>query len=130
MKSTPVAWSALEARDDGALGSGVDRGRLVAALARADDRLPFEPRRQLLEARSTAGGRLAAEGEPVGHSSNGEKRRPLVELWEEVRALLAACARPRARRPSTWSTRRRADEEGGGGAAGRDRFLAVAALGV
>ena len=56
---------AAEALEDHALGGRVDRGRLVAALARADDRLALSPTGQLGEHRLHVGARRAAEREPV-----------------------------------------------------------------
>ena len=42
-----VGVQALEQHDDGALGGGVDRGRLVAALTVSGDRLALDPAGQL-----------------------------------------------------------------------------------
>ncbi len=73
----------LEARDDGALGGGVDGSRLVPSFARSDHRLPLEPGGVLGEDDVQVARDLPGEGEPVGHSSKGEKTRPLVSLGKK-----------------------------------------------
>ena len=73
----------LQARDDGELGSGVDGGRLVSSFARADHGLPLEPRGVLREDDVQVGGDLPGEGQPVGHSSKGERTRPLVNFGKK-----------------------------------------------
>ena len=60
-----------EAREDDALGGLVDRGRLVAAAAAADHRLPLDARRQVGEHAAHVLGGGTAEGEPV---SQGDGR--------------------------------------------------------
>ena len=64
-------WSTVEpfeAREDRALGRRVDRRRVVAALAGADDRLAVGARRQLGEHAAHVLDRCAAEGEPVSQA--------------------------------------------------------------
>src|SRR6185312_12003768 len=73
----------LQPGDNGALGGRVDRGRVVPALAGADHRLPFQPGRVLGQDGVEIPGDLPAEGEPVGHSSNGAKTSPLVSLGKK-----------------------------------------------
>ena len=67
-----------EARDDHVLRCLVDRRRVVAAEALADDRLALGARRQLVEHAAHVLDRRAAQCEPVGHS--GSKSRPLVSF--------------------------------------------------
>ncbi len=83
MNSNAGRSKLLEARDDGALRGGVDGGGLVPSFARSDHRLPLEPRGVLGEDGVQVGGDLPGEGEPVGHSSKGEKTRPLVSLGKK-----------------------------------------------
>ena len=73
----------LQPRDRGPLGRGVDRRRLVAAFARADDELPLEPRRELGERGADVLRDEPGEREPVRHSSKGEKTSPLVSLGKK-----------------------------------------------
>ena len=72
----------LEPPHDRFLGCGVDRRRLVPALAVADARLALEASRHPVEHGFDGDRGVAADLEPVGHrhSSKGEKRRPLVSL--------------------------------------------------
>ena len=76
----PGRMQIFEESDDRGLGGRVDRRRLVAALALTRDRLSFQPRRELRERSLDRGRRVAAEGEPIAHSSKGEKRSPLASL--------------------------------------------------
>ena len=69
----------LQPREDHLLGRRVDRSRLVAALAVADDRLPLGARRQLLEHAAHVLDRLAAEREPVSQHS-GRNKSPLTSF--------------------------------------------------
>ena len=64
----------------------VDRGRLVAALAVADDRLALVARRQLDEHAADVLDRVAADRQPVRHS--GQEQKAGDELRIEVGALL------------------------------------------
>ena len=70
----------LEASDDEALGSLVDRGRLVASLSESTRGLALDARRQRLERAANVRGRVPAELQPGRHSSKGENRRPLAGL--------------------------------------------------
>ncbi len=65
---------------DGRLRRRVDGGRLVAALAHPHTWLPLVPRRQVGERGRDGLRGLAANLQPVRHSSNGEKRSPLASL--------------------------------------------------
>ena len=72
-----------EALDHRVLGSAIDGRRLITAFAGADHGLAVAPRRQLLEDALDRLARVATDGEPVGHSSNGEKRRPHVSFGKK-----------------------------------------------
>ena len=71
-----VGVQPLEPRDDRGLGRGVDRGRLVAALAGADDGLALVPARHAVEHPLQVADRGAAELEPGLHGSRGWKSSP------------------------------------------------------
>ena len=73
----------FEARDNRALRGLVDRSRLVSALADSKARLPLVAGRQPGDAAPDGVRRLPADREPVGHSSKGEKRRPLVNFGKK-----------------------------------------------
>ena len=72
---------AAEALEDHALGGRVDRRRLVAALARADDGLAVGAQRQLVEHARDVVPCVAAERVPVGHT--GWKSRPDVSFGKK-----------------------------------------------
>ena len=78
-----VGMKRFEARDNRALRGLVDRSRLVSALARLEG--SARARRGSAARRAAPDGvrRLAADLEPVGHSSKGEKRRPLVSFGKK-----------------------------------------------
>jgi hypothetical protein len=57
---------ACEVAEDRALRRRVDRGRLVAALTRADDRLPLGACRQLRERARDIVARRATGAQPIG----------------------------------------------------------------
>ena len=83
---TIVASTPVEAREDDALGRGVDRGRVVAALALREHRLALGARRQLGEhARARPRPR---RGRARASQSKREEEQPARELREEVRRLL------------------------------------------
>ena len=67
------------ALDDDALGRRVDRGRVVAALARPDDRLTLRAAGQVGQHAGDVVARRAAEVEPLVHP-RGNSRRPDVSL--------------------------------------------------
>ena len=74
----------LEPGDDRVLGSRVDRGRVVAALAGAEHGLTLGAGRQRLEHGLDVGDAGAAEGEPVVDGRHtGWKRRPLVSFGKK-----------------------------------------------
>ena len=103
VKSRPGAF---EHRDDGGLGGGVDGGRVVAALARAQHRLALVARRQLGDGAGHGGRGRAAQLEPGlrvdRHSSNGAIRRPLVSLGKKY-VLFCGMTSPARANSSTWS---------------------------
>ncbi len=107
-----------EAGDDRVLGRLVDRGRLVAAEAGADDRLALDAGRQLLEHALHVRDRGATDGEPVGHS--GRKSRPEVSFGVEEGALLRHHVAAAGDRPDVLDPRR-PQQEGGLGLAAVDR---------
>ena len=102
---------AAEALEDHALGRGVDRRRLVAALAGADDRLALGAQRQLGEhARDVVRarrGRAASQSpsyrveEQAGRQLREEERR----LLRHRLAAHARSARPARRSPAAAGTR-------------------------
>ena len=71
----------LEPGDDGVLGGGVDRGRVVAALPRAQHGLALGTGRKVVEDGLDVGDARPAEVEPVAHT--GWKRRPEVSLGKK-----------------------------------------------
>ncbi len=78
----------VEACHDRQLGRGVDRGRVVAALAGPQDRLALGAGRQLGEHGLEIADAVAGEGEPVGHgSTEWMEEEPREELREEVGRL-------------------------------------------
>ena len=79
------ALDRLQPLDHGRLGRGVDRRRLVAALAGADAGLALDAGRQCVEHATHRRRRVAADPEPVvaRHSSKGEMRSPLVSLGKK-----------------------------------------------
>ena len=79
VKVWPVVVQPLEQRDDRRLGRGVDRGRVVAAHARADDRLALGPRRQLASTRRTSS-TAARQNSSQRSSQPGWKSRPETSL--------------------------------------------------
>ena len=99
----------LEAPHDGVLGRRVDRGRVVAALAGAEDRLALDARRQLGEHRVEVAHARAAERRASRSRVDGMEEEPREQLREEVRCLLRhrPPRRARAKTSSTRSARRR-----------------------
>jgi hypothetical protein len=78
-----VGVKRFEAGHNGSLRRLVDCSRLVSALAGSNARLPLGPRRQAGDDTPNSIRGLPADGEPVGHSSKGEKRRPLVSFGKK-----------------------------------------------
>ena len=93
-------------RDDGGLGGGVDGGRVVAALARAQHRLALVAGRQLGDGAGHGRRGRAAQLEPGlrvdRHSSNGAISRPLVSLGKKY-VLFCGMTSPARANSSTWS---------------------------
>ena len=98
-----VGVERLEPGDDGGLGGRVDRGRVVAALARPEHRLALDARRQLREHEVDVGDAVAAELEPVG-AHTGWKSRPLVSLGKKY-VVFCGITSPRRARSKTSSIR-------------------------
>ena len=78
MKSPP---SASSRRTTASLRGLVDRGRVVAADARAQDRLALEARRQVLEDDADVGDSVPAQLSHVAHS--GWKSRPEMSFGKK-----------------------------------------------
>ena len=119
----------LQARDDRGLGGGVDRRRLVAALAcpkagSRSTRVGSSSSTRLDRAR-----RVAADREPIGHSSKGESRRPLVSFGKKY-VLFCGMRSPARATASTWSTVGARTRKAAGASALRPRARLRSALAV
>ena len=120
---------AAEALEDHALGGRVDRRRLVAALARADDRLALGAQRQLVEHARDVVPRVAAERVPVGHT--GWKSRPDVSFGKK-NVDFCGIVSPRVREARHLLDGHRLEQERRRGVAavdGGDRLVRVRGVG-
>ena len=109
---SPPACSASSLATTAALGLVVDHGRVVAALAPADDRLALVAGGQRGECRADVVGDLPAEAEPalVDQSSSGLSRNPLHSFGKKYVDFCGMTA-PASATARTCSTRRRAQEK-------------------